>query len=163
MNDQPVQQQAVLQVLHFELAGRFPPMWQLQGTPDHPHRPLYPEVVVSQVFSQSKLLTNLCQGHIPLFVQCIVPLCFPDLDGHLREKACKRSASEGNHHLIPPSPHLILGLALVLELSSARGCGRCLLLVTHPPAAGCAKDVSQILQTDCRQCFKTTKQTDFLC
>ena len=38
-------------------------------------------------------------------------------------------------HLVPPSPHLILRLALVLELGSARCRGGRLLLVAHPQAA----------------------------
>ena len=71
-------------------------------------------------------------------------------------RACL-SRTEGDDHLIPPSPHLILSLALILELGGARGRGRCLLLVTHPPLAGCSKDLSKILQTD--WAMSTTQQT----
>ena len=78
----------MLQVLHSELAGRSPPRWPLQATLDHPHRPSYPAIVVRREFSQFTR-TNLSQGHISLFIQCIVPLCLPDLHGHLRDTACK--------------------------------------------------------------------------
>ena len=67
--------------------------------------------------------------------------------------------TKGKDHLIPPSPHLILSLALILELGGARGCGRCLLLVAHPPAAGCGKELLQFLETDWP--ILTSKQTDW--